>query len=489
MTSAKRSADVTLTKTKIVATVGPASCSREKLEQLIQAGVSIFRLNFAHGSHEWLAEIVQSIRAISAENNIPIGILGDLSGPKIRLEQLPGDQIDCLAGAKFRFVRQPIPDDFSALTCTYEFLIDDLKVDDIVLLADGCVGMRVVEKPDPDQVVCVVERPGSIRSRQGINLPGVTLRTSSLTEKDIDDLQWGLENQLDFIGYSFVRNGSDIDLLRSEIEKRNPVRTPLIVAKIEKPEAIECLTEILERTDMVMVARGDLGVEADIAKVPLLQKQIISSAREYRIPVITATQMLETMQTNPFPTRAEASDVANAVIDGTDAIMLSGETAVGHYPQNTVEQMNRIAKYAEAAIVSFPAMDPKSFGSRRARDVTEAVTAGAITSAEHFRADLIVVCTHTGKTALALSKRRPPIPILALTDDQDTSQRMCAYWGVIPLLTQVVVRDQPSEILKFVSEWGKAQGTLKPGSKVVLIAETNWSEGAHDMMLVHVVPE
>lgn len=477
-------------KTKIVATVGPASSSREMLSELIIAGVNIFRLNFAHGAYDWLEAIVENIRTLSIELDKPVGILGDLSGPKIRLGELPEDGVNCLMGETFEFYRDADPKDPLKLTCTYESLIDDLNVGDPVLLADGIVAMRVVEKSESEgRVVCVVERPGIIRSKQGINLPGVKLRTPSLTEKDEQDLNWALDNEIDFIGLSFVREAEDIRHLRGKIQLHKSMHKPTIVAKIEKVEAVDDLINILEATDAVMVARGDLGVEADIIRVPILQKHIIESCNKYRIPVITATQMLDSMHHNPFPTRAEATDVANAVIDGTDAVMLSGETAVGSYPVETVKMMSRIVQEASSLITPRDLSgDSKSFTKNRALHVTEVITRAAGLAARHLDADLMVLCTQSGRTALSISEQRLPIPLLALTDDINTSRKMTLFWGVIPLICNVVQEDDPRSVLNHVTSWGKELGVLKSGSKIVLILDTEWAADGHDLLMVHVMP-
>ncbi|MCH8828093.1 MAG: pyruvate kinase [Planctomycetes bacterium] len=476
-----------LVKTKIIATVGPACASRAQLEDLVAAGVDLFRLNFAHGEHDWLRAVLQEIHAISAEQQRPIGVLGDLSGPKIRLGPLPEGGFCCQQGGMFDFVREPDPSDPTKLTSTYDRLIDDLYPGDRVLLADGTVSMRVVEKAaDGSRVTCVVEQPGLIRARQGINLPGVLLSTPSLTEKDRSDLVWAVENGLDFVGLSFVRSADDIRQLRSAINELGSEHPPQIVAKIEKMEAVSDLEAILDVTDAVMVARGDLGVEVDIALVPSLQKQIIRMCNLHRIPVITATQMLDSMQTNELPTRAEASDVANAVIDGSDAVMLSGETAVGRHPALAVSLMSRIASEAEKLVIPGKSFDSESRLNTRAKIVTEAVTLGASTAAEHLNADLIAVATHSGKTAMAISKQRSPVPILALTDCPETARRMCLYWGVTPLETNAV-HGSTQELIRFVVNWGREQNVLASGNRIVVVAGSDWSAEGHDLMLVHAV--
>ncbi|HUG90762.1 MAG TPA: pyruvate kinase [Planctomycetaceae bacterium] len=484
----RRYTEKPLVKTKIIATVGPACGSRDQLQELVEAGVDVFRLNFAHGQYDWLAGIVEDIRTVSEELERPVGILGDLSGPKIRLGELPEGGVTCHAGQQFQFVRDGRADDPTQLTSTYDRLIDDLSPGNRVLLADGTVSMRVVGKHAGEgRVVCVVEQPGTLRSRQGINLPGVQLSTPSMTGKDHEDLRWAVAHDLDYVGLSFVRSADDIRKLRAAIGDLAPEHPPQIVAKIEKMEAVSELDSILDETDAVMVARGDLGVEVDIARVPALQKRIIRVCNQHRIPVITATQMLDSMQDNELPTRAEASDVANAVLDGSDAVMLSGETAIGRYPREAVAMMSRIAQEAERLVKPTPLGDLDSQPRMRATIVTEAVTLGAGAAAEHLNADLIVIATHSGKTAMALSKQRGQVPILALTDSPAAARRMCLYWGITGLETDAV-REPPEVLLKHVLDWGRRHGILDHGSRLVLVTTTNWARGGKDLLLVHAVP-
>ena len=400
-------AETPLVKTKIVATLGPACESPEMLRQLVEAGVDLFRLNFAHGTHDWFAKIIDEVRQLSQRLGRPIGLLGDLAGPKIRLGEIPGGSVRCRHEERVQFVRTADASDPLKFTCTYEPLIDDLQVGDQVLLADGTVSLRVVEcPPDRQSAICEVQQPGVVRSRQGVNLPGVALSTPALTDKDRYDLEFALDQQLDYVSLSFVRSAADIRLLRKTILELGPELVPWIVAKIEKTEALTELEQIVSETDAVMVARGDLGVEADIARVPTLQKQIIGLCNRHRVPVITATQMLDSMQKNELPTRAEVSDVANAVLDGTDAVMLSGETAVGEYPMEAVAMMSRVCQEAERLVEPRPMSDTLSSSRTRATAITEAVTHGAGTAAETLGADLIVVATRGGKTAMAMSKQR-----------------------------------------------------------------------------------
>lgn len=475
-----------LTRTKIVATIGPACSGPQELRALLAAGVDVIRLNFAHGSLEEKAEILARARRCAAELGQPLGVLGDLSGPKIRLGPLPPEGLFLSAGEQAAFVpegRQQSPHD---LTTSYPGLIDDLRVDDRVLLADGMVALRVVDKA-PDRITCRVEQPGRILSRQGVNLPGSRLRIASLTEQDRADLRWALEHQLDFIGLSFVRSAADVRELRELIEAARPPRSPWIVAKIEKPEAVDDLEAILSETDAVMVARGDLGVEVDIVHVPVLQKRIIAACNRRRVPVITATQMLESMQTNELPTRAEATDVANAVLDGTDAVMLSGETAVGRHPVRVVATMSRIAREAEGLLESRKHL-PLGLSSRNsATQTTIAVTLGAVHAAEQLRAKLLVLLTQSGATAMAVSELRPRVALLALTDDPRTAARLTLAWGVHGLVTDVY-RKAPAEAAEFVEQWGRRRGLLQSGDQFIIVGTTDWTRAGKDLMLVCDVP-
>lgn len=476
-----------MVKTKIVATLGPASNSTEMLERLMLAGADVFRINFAHASHEAHAETLANVREVAQKLRRVVGILGDLSGPKIRLGELPEEGLRCRFGAQFEFVRVADLERPDQLTCTYEQLIDDLQPGDRILLADGIVAMRVMSvDPQAGSAVCEVVQPGVLRSRQGVNLPGVALSTPAITAKDAEDLQFALDNAFDFIGLSFVRSAADIRDLRRRIEEHGTRTPPWIVAKIEKTEAIDDIDAILKETDAVMVARGDLGVEADIARVPSLQKQIIRLCNEHRLPVITATQMLDSMQRSELPTRAEVSDVANAILDGTDAVMLSGETAIGEYPVEAVSMMSRIAQDVERLLPPRPMVDTLSGTRSRATAITEAVVHGAGTAAEHLKADLIAVATRGGKTAMALSKQRYPMPILALTDRHEIARRMTLLWGVIPMKTPAVELN-PHDLLQYIQEIGRDLKLLQTGSKLVIVGSSDWSTEWHDMLLAHVV--
>lgn len=475
----------TLAKTKIVATVGPASSSAEQLRELVLAGVDVFRLNFAHGQHEILAGVIRSVRELAKELSRPIGLLGDLAGPKIRLGELPEDGLILQQGETYYFDKEP-SEDTRSLTTTYPGLIEDLVVGNRILLADGVVSMKVVEKSET-RITCEVEQPGRLFSRQGVNLPSSQLQLASLTDKDLQDLQFALQQKLDFISLSFVRSASDVHLLRSKIDEAELDYRPLIVSKIEKPEAVDDLENILKETDVVMVARGDLGVEVDIVRVPAIQKRIIRECNKHRVPVITATQMLESMQTNEMPTRAEVTDVANAVLDGTDAVMLSAETAVGVNPAGVVAMMSRIAREVEPLVESNKEL-PMGHNSRNtATQLTKGITLGAIYAAEEIDASLIVVLSRSGKTAFAISELRGEVPILALTDSSQTARYLTLAWGVVSVVTEIG-QATPQEIRDFAIEWGLREGVLKSGDRLVVVGTTDWSDKGKNLLLVHAVP-
>lgn len=473
-----------LAKTKIVATVGPACDAPEMLGCMVTAGVDIFRLNFAHGEHSSLVRIIAAIRRTAEELDRAVGILGDLGGPKIRLGNLPGGTVQIDEDRRYAFAREAVADDPEALTTTYDGLVDDLEIGDFVLLADGTVALRVVEK-HAHRAVCTVEQPGLLRSGQGVNLPGSDLRMPTLTEKDRSDLVWALEQGLDFIGLSFVRRAEDIRLLRSLIDESKPEHAPFIVAKIEKPEAVRELDGILLETDAVMVARGDLGVEVDIVRVPAIQKQIISACNRRQVPVITATQMLDSMQHHSLPTRAEVSDVANAVLDGSDAVMLSGETAIGKYPLRSVVMMSRIVREADPFVISSKQI-PAGTARNSATQATRAIAVSAMHAAEELTANLIVVLTRSGKTATSVSELRSQIPILALTDSARTARWLSVVWGVHAVVTEVC-QGTPQQFTAFVVDWGKRHRILDKGDRVVFVGTTDWTRSEKDLMLVHTV--
>ena len=480
-------------RTKIVATIGPASRSPEMLRRLIVAGVDVFRLNFSHGSHAEHSANVAAIREAAAELGRDIAILQDLGGPKIRLGVIPGDAVDCRLEDTFELVEARTRlDDPSQLTCTYRELADDLKVGDDVYFADGAVAMVVTETAKGVAKMRVT-LAGRVRSHQGLNLPGSALNVKAITEKDLLDLDWTAKNDIDYVGLSFVREASDVVWLRDELERRGS--RARIVSKIEKPQAVANLDAIIAATDAVMVARGDLGVEMDVARVPAIQKRIIAACHQARIPVITATQMLNSMESSNRPTRAEATDVFNAVLDGTDAVMLSGETAVGLYPVETVSMMSRILTEAEELLLGDPnapwpaaAAKPPTHTKGQAgwvQPITEAVVEAVRMVSRRLSAELVIVATNSGRTALALSKQKYAAPTIALTNRPEVARAMALYWGVTPVHYKAIADGE--RVMEFAVKWAKSNELVSSGDVIVVVEGTMPSNLSHNTMQVEMV--
>jgi pyruvate kinase len=471
-------------RTKIVATVGPACWEEDQLADLVVAGVDVFRLNMAHAGTDAHTETVEKIRRVSERLSQPIAILVDLAGPKIRLGELPGGMIDCQLGQHYDFIRGDEAPGPQELTSTYGSLIDELSIDDTVMLADGTVSMRVVSKEE-NRVRCVVTQRGAIRSRQGINLPGVRLSVPTMSKEDFQHAIWAAQIGVDFVSLSFVRSPDDVRQLRELLRAYGSQAHT--VAKIEKFEALERLEEIVDAADAVMVARGDLGVEIDVARMPMEQKRIISTCRRYQRPVIIATQMLDSMHHSPRPTRAEATDVANAILDGGDACMLSGETAIGEFPREAVETMHRIALATEAQLRHYPSPPKPEHPVRGLHEITQSVVNSSGAIAQQLKAKLIVVASRSGATALAMSNQRNFTPTVGVSDSETTLRRMCLYWGVTPL-RGLHARDV-RQLMKHADAWGYRHHYLKKGDRIVLIGGSQLTAGVHDLLVVHEVGE
>jgi pyruvate kinase len=455
-------------RTKIVATIGPASREPAVLRRLIEVGVNVFRLNFSHGTHEEHSAVLADVQALGREMGRHVGVLQDLCGPKMRLGPIPGDLVECHLGEEFTLVAGRASDGARELTCSYRELTNDLKPGETVLFADGTVAMTVTDTA-PGRARLKVTLPGRLRSRQGLNLPGSDLAVKSLTDKDLHDLDWTARHAGDvqFVGLSFVRSAEDVARLRHELEARKcPAK---VVVKIEKPQAVRDLEAIVAATNGVMVARGDLGVEMDVQRVPAIQKRVIGLCNQAHRPVITATQMLNSMEHSSRPTRAEASDVFNAVLDGTDAVMLSGESAVGEYPVEAVVTMRQICAEAESFLKSGarPALGEPASLTGFVEPITEATVDAAHLVTNRLNAPLIVVATESGRTALALSNRRPTATILALTRTEQIARTLAVCWGVTP-----VVQPEPASAeqdLSFAIEWARSRRLVGPGQHVVLL--------------------
>jgi pyruvate kinase len=466
--AAENANDLPPIRTKIVATIGPASRGPVVLRRLIEVGVNVFRLNFSHGTHEEHSAVLADLRNISREMGRHVAVLQDLCGPKMRLGPIPGDQVDCSLGDEFTLVADRTSDNPRELTCSYRELPNDLKTGETVLFADGNVGMTVLGVM-PGRARLRVTLPGKLRSRQGLNLPGSNLAVKSLTDKDLRDLDWTAQHasEVQYVGLSFVRDPEDVVWLRRELEARKcPAK---IVVKIEKPQAVKHLEAIVAETDGVMVARGDLGVEMDVQRVPAIQKRIISLCNKTHRPVITATQMLNSMEHSSRPTRAEASDVFNAVLDGTDAVMLSGETAVGEYPVEAVATMRQICAEAETYLKArgHPALPNAASLAGFVDPITEAVVDAACLVTEQLDAPLIMVATDSGRTALALSNRRPTATIVALTRSEQVARLLALCWGVTSVVRPAATSAEAE--LAFAIDWARSHHLVAPGQHMVLL--------------------
>jgi pyruvate kinase len=408
---------------KIVCTIGPVSRSPRMIRKLLEAGMDVARLNFSHGTHEEHAETFVHLREAAVRLKKPLAIIADLQGPKIRTGVLAGGgKVLLRAGQRFVITTAKVLGDSTRVSTTFRPLPEEVKSGDRILLSDGLIELHV-EKVTGQDIACQVANGGLLGENKGINLPGIKLRVPALTDKDRADLRFALAQDADYIAVSFVRHPDDVLLAKSLI-KRAKKDTP-VIAKLEKPEAIENLEAILSVSDAVMVARGDLGVEMRPEKVPVVQKNIIARAREFRRPVITATQMLESMTENPRPTRAEASDVANAIFDGSDAVMLSAETASGKYPVEAVGMMARIIQEAEGSIPEFPRPT-----TQERLKVAETVAELVCHASRELHMRLIAVFTHSGFTARLVSRYRPAVPIVAFSPEAATRRRLALVWGV-----------------------------------------------------------
>ena len=412
-------------RAKIVCTIGPATSKPEMVDRLVRAGMDVARLNFSHGAPAEHAQRVAAIRRASGIHEKPIAILGDLQGPKIRTGKLAGGgKINLSVGQKFVITTENILGNCDGVSTTFQELPHAVHKGDRILLSDGEIALRV-ESTQGRKVITRVEDGGELGEHQGINLPGVKLNIPSLTPKDRKDLVFALSLGVNYLALSFVRSARDVKAAKAAVARAG--KTTPVIAKLEKPEAIENLDEILSVADGVMVARGDLGVEMNPEQVPVVQKQIISRARNTLVPVITATQMLDSMTQNPRPTRAEASDVANAIFDGSDALMLSGETAVGRYPIESVEMMDRIIRVAEASIT-----EPQRPARFTELHINETIAEAICHAAEELHLKVVAVFTEKGSSAGLVSKYRPRAPIVAFSPVQETRRRLALFWGVLP---------------------------------------------------------
>jgi pyruvate kinase len=472
-------------RAKIVATLGPASNTEPVFRELVRAGVDVVRLNFSHGTHEEKQALIQMIRKVSREERKPLCILGDLQGPKIRTSKLKDHQPVLLkAGGRLTITPRDVPGTASLVGTTFKTLAENVEQGSRILLSDGLIELRVHDINGAD-VVCDIINGGMLGENKGINLPGIPVRVPSLTEKDAADLEFALKNGVDAVAVSFVRTAEDVRLVRNRVSAYGC--ETWIIAKLEKPQAIEHLDSILQAADGIMVARGDLGVEVPPEQVPAIQKHIIRRAAEYFKPVITATQMLESMIENPRPTRAEVSDVANAVYDGTDAVMLSGESAVGKYPIDAVSMMARIVSEAERHIKEEKQYVAETHVRQNPLSIAETICEATAHAADDLDLRGIALFTESGATARQLSKYHPTSPIFGLSPLDVTVNRLNLLWGTTPIRCPKV---NTTEALVDVAESMLEQyGYVRNREVIAIVAGTRTKSGSTNFLRLHVLGE
>ncbi|MCR8643714.1 pyruvate kinase [Paenibacillus sp. N1-5-1-14] len=471
-------------KTKIVCTIGPASESLENLKKLIEAGMNVARLNFSHGDYVEHGARIENIRQAAKEVGKTVAILLDTKGPEIRTGKLKVEPIELVQDQYVTLTTEEILGDENRISITYEDLPKDVSVGSTILIDDGLIGLSVAEITGTE-IKCLITNGGTIKSKKGVNVPGVQIKLPGITEKDANDIVFGIEQDVDFIAASFVRKASDVMEIRELLEKHNAEHIQ-IISKIENQEGVENLDEILKVSDGLMVARGDLGVEIPAEDVPIVQKQMIQKCNVAGKPVITATMMLDSMQRNPRPTRAEASDVANAVFDGSDAVMLSGETAAGKYPVESVQTMARIAERAESSL------EYREIFMRQAQaqqtTVTEAISQAVANSALELNAGAILTATESGYTARMVSKYRPKSPIVAVTTSERIMRRLSLVWGVETIQTPAA--HTTDELFDNAVECTLNAGRISLGDIVVITAGVPVGRaGTTNIMKVHQVGE
>ncbi|GAA0484110.1 pyruvate kinase [Salinibacillus aidingensis] len=471
-------------KTKIVCTIGPASESVEQLEQLIDAGMNVARLNFSHGDHEEHRQRIKNIRQAAANKNQTVAILLDTKGPEIRTGNMKTEEVYLEQGEQVIVSMDETEGDKSRFSVTYPGLINDVYPGSKILLDDGLIELEVKEiRMDSGEIVTDILNSGVLKNKKGVNVPNVSVNLPGITEKDARDIIFGIEEGIDFIAASFVRRTSDVLEIRELLEEYKAENIH-IIPKIENREGVDNIGAILEVSDGLMVARGDLGVEIPAEEVPLVQKSLIEQCNKAGKPVITATQMLDSMQRNPRPTRAEASDVANAIFDGTDAIMLSGETAAGQYPVESVQTMYNIAVHVERSL------DNEQISEKRAKEVevtvTDVISQSVSFAAENLKAGAIITPTESGHTARMISKYRPKASIIAVTAHESVQRQLALAWGVHAIPGQTV--SSTDEMLDSAINRGLETGLFKRGDKVIITAGVPVGEsGTTNLMKVHIV--
>lgn len=462
-------------RAKIVCTIGPASNSKNIIYRMIRAGMDVARLNFSHGTHAEHKRVVDIIRSGARKYNSPVAILQDLKGLRLRVGPIKGGSIMLKKGSTLTITTNNIAGDNKRVSISYPYLIRDTKIGDKILMDDGMLRLKVISK-EKDRLITKVMEGGLLREKKGVNLPGIKISASTFTDKDMEDLTFGVKMGVDYVAVSFVRSKDDILKVKNWLKKYDS--DIHVIAKIETPQALDNIDEIIEVSDGLMIARGDMGVELPPEEVPLIQKRLIAQCNKALKPVITATQMLESMTERARPTRAEAADVANAVLDGTDALMLSAETAIGKYPVEALKMMNRIISFTEINKHRGSSTDtvPKSFA--------QAIAEAACLSAMDIKAKAIVAFSRSGFTALLVSKFRPRVPIIGFTIREDVRRRMSLYWGITPQIMKF-----PDSTDEMISESENAllkRGIVKKGDPIVIIATSPFTLGGKtNIMKLH----
>ncbi len=470
-------------KTKIVCTIGPASEKEEVLRELFLKGLNVARLNFSHGTHEEHKMRINTIKKLREELELPIGIMLDTKGPEIRLGNFNQEAIELKDGDSFTLTTRDILGDESIVSVSYEGLAKDVNKGDRILVDDGLVELEVVEILNGTDIKCTVLNGGTLRDHKGVNIPNVSINLPAVTEKDIEDIKFGIENDIDFVAASFIRKAEDVLEIRRILEENDGEHID-IISKIENQEGVDNIDEIIEASDGIMVARGDLGVEIETEEIPLIQKKIIKKCNIAGKPVITATQMLDSMMRNPRPTRAEVTDVANAILDGTDSIMLSGETAAGKYPIESVKTMHDIATRTETSSEYLEILKFKSID----KDIstTNAISKATCTTAEDLKASAIITATSSGYTSKAISKFRPKAPIIAATTTERVMRKLSLVWGVYPVLS--LKSDDTDEVIDRSIHSAMKKGYIKEGDLIVITAGIPVGvSGTTNLIKVHTV--
>ena len=472
-------------KTKIVCTLGPASRTEKVMTEMLRAGMNVARLNFSHGTHEYHKEMIETFRAARDKLGVPAAVMLDTKGPEVRLRTFQNGTATLREGATFTLTTEEVEGDDTRVSVSYADLPSQLKPGDRVLIDDGRLELRVTDLTETD-ITCVVVIGGEVSNRKGVNIPGVHLDIPYLSEQDMADLRFGVEMDVDYIAASFVRTADDIIAMRNYLDYYGG-HNIRILAKIENAEGIENFESILEAANGIMVARGDMGVEVDYERLPGLQKRFIRRCYQSGKVVITATQMLESMIHNTTPTRAEITDVANAVFDGTSAVMLSGETAMGDHPARVVKVMGRIAAQAEKDAFEIGAYRAIAGHERYTGDATDAICDAACTTARDLNAAAILTVTRSGYTAQHLSKYRPSEPIVAATPDEKTYNQLALCWGVYPI--HAIYQPDTNVLVTHAVDCAKRFGYVKAGDRVVVTAGGTGESGTTDVLKVQVVPK